>query len=550
MIKDSMVEQYKRIIENIEISVDISDNLKNAKTAINGIIAEGKLKEEEVVEIVKTIIKHLKLEAETKQEFVNFSNTLYRTMDKAYKEQKYQEDILNKGISNKKVDRVFPAIDYRPNLGMIYAVKGYEKNGKAITYIGTGNKKIYEIERAKEFGINTTHEDYIDTNLELSTFADFVKNGKTVKASELFIKIKEFIKKFVIVSEEFYHVLTTYIMMTYVYILFQVIPYLWITGEAGTGKSTVMKLLNKLSFNALFCSNINPANIFRQIDNDGSTIIIDECEKMYGEDKQEIIKLLNQGFNKDGIVVRCVGQNNKVKKFKSFSPKVMGGINNIDNVLYERCIKYETKRVRGTKITKFKETKQNLKDIDEIVDDLYIFGFLYAEKIKNIYDNEEVSFKGNTLREDDLWNPLLCIGKIIDEEQDLKVQENLLIYAKKLSKEKFDRYVENNPKLQLLYYLYEYFYTGKTKVHILKDGRVSINISLLYRYLKGFSQFNWIKSSSALGKKLNQLYGFEKKRELTGNEFNPSEKATYYIFDSKLIKEIMEEEGVTLSDFE
>ena len=138
--------------------------------------------------------------------------------------------------------------------------------------------------------------------------------------------------------------------------------------------------------------------------------------KCIGDEKQEVIKILNQGFNIDGVVPRCVGQNNQIKKFRSFSPKIMGGISNIDDVLFERCIKYTTERIKDVKITKYRETNQIREILNKIVNDLYIFGFIYAPKIKEIYDKAEINFKGHSLREDDLWNPLLCIAKVIDEK--------------------------------------------------------------------------------------------------------------------------------------
>lgn len=545
MIQNNNLETYKIEISKLAISNDIVDNLTNAKTCVSTIINKNKLKENEIVEIVKELKEHFKLEGTAKQELVEFSSNLFKVVEKARYEQAYQEDILKTGISNQKIDKIFPAIDYRENLGMIYAIKGYNQEGEQITYIGTGNKKIYEIARAKEFGIITTHEENIDTNLDLYTFANFVKNSTTIKASELFNRIKKFLQQFIIVSEEFYYVLVSYVMMTYVYILFQVIPYLWINGEKGTGKSTIMKLLNKLCFNSLFCSNINPANIFRQIDNNGSTIILDEFERMYGEEKQDIIKLLNQGFNKDGIVPRCVGQNNQMKKFRSFSPKIMGGISNIDDVLYERCIKYTTEKVKNVKVTKFKDNEQDKKEIKEITENLYLFGFNYAKQIKNIYEKEENFFKGNTLREEDLWIPILCIARIIDREQPLNVENKILAYAKKLSKEKFERYVENEPKVQLLYALDEYISRIDTEKKTLIGGKKGFKLEYIYRYLKNKNEFRWITSESSLGKKLTQWYGFDKKREKTAEGKN-----TYYIFDEQLIEEKMKEYGVTMSDFE
>lgn len=548
--KKAIFDSYKKEVEKLEISEDISDNLKNSKTVITTIISEDKLTEEEVVEMVKIIKEHFGLDEESKQDFVSFALNLFKTQSKTKIEENYQNSILKNAINSKGIDKIFPAIDYRENLGMIYGVKGYDNNGETITYVGTSKKKIYEIEKAKEFGIITTHTENIDTRFSLYEFSEYIKGNKSVNASDLFQTIKKFIKRYVIVAEEFYDVLVTYIFMTYVYVLFQVIPYLWVNGESGTGKSTIMKLMNKFCFNSMFCTNINPANIFRQIDNDGSTIIIDEFEKMYGEDKQEIIKLLNQGFNKDGVVPRCIGSNYKVKKFRSFSPKVMGGINNIDGVLFERCIKYTTQRVRNANIIKFRDNEQEKKEIKKIVGDLYIFGLCYAEKIKTVYDSGNISYKGNTPREDDLWNPLLCIAKVIDEEKNLNIQEHILTYAKQLSQEKFQRYVDSNSRLQLLNHLYICLDEEIVKPQKLKDGRYGVSLGSLYNYFRKIREFSWISSPSVLGKKLTQWFGFEKKRELYGEEYGMKRKATYYIIDISSIKKLLEDEGVTLSDFE
>ena len=535
----------KEIVELATSTTDVAKKLQVAEKYIHNVIENEGLSEKEIVEVLKEIVEVLKIDGKEKDKLVIFAKSLVDSKKKIKKEEEYQDRILKQAMSSKRIDKVFPAIDFKENFGMIYGIKGYDENGNEETYIGTSKRKLYEISEVKEYGIITSHQENIDTKFDVTTFAEFV-DGKTVQTNNLFRKIYDFLKRYIVVSEEFYYVLVSYIMMTYIYVLFQVIPYLWINGEKGTGKSTIMKLLNKLCFNPLFCSNINPANIFRQIDNDGSTIILDEFEKMYGEEKQEIVKLLNQGFNKDGVVPRCVGQNNQIKKFRSFSPKIMGGITNIDDVLFERCIKYTTERIKDIKITKYRENKETETEIDNIVQDLYIFGLIYAEKIKMIYDNREVEFEGNTLREDDLWNPLLCIAKVIDQEnQTTVVTDNILSYAKKLSKEKFERYIENEPRLQLLYALYEFLGQEKLKPSITSDGELAYSVEKIYEYLRKNDKFKWIKSSSALGKKITQWYNFDKKRS-----FNGERKVTMYIFNENKIIKKLNEEDIDISDFE
>lgn len=554
MENNDILEHYKEDILSLEISNDTSNNLNKAKIFIQSVInKEENLSKEAVAELMKLAVEHFNFTENEKLELIEFCKNSYEVTNFERKEKNYQEDILKRADNEVTIDRIFPAIDYRPNYGMIYGIKSFDKEGKEQTYIGFSNRKVYEITSAKDFGIILTHQEAIDSKLSLSNFANYVE-GKIVKANDIFNRIKDLFEKFVVVQKEFLNVIACYIMMTYIYVLFQVIPYLWLNGEKGTGKSTIMKIMSKLCFNAMFCSNVNPANIFRQIDNDGSTIILDEFEKMYGEDKQEIIKILNQGFNIDGVVPRCVGQNNKIKKFRSFSPKIMGGISNIDDVLFERVIKYTTVKVKNAKITKYREDKNMKRTIDNLVDDLYIWGYIYADRIKDIYDNAQVSFEGYSLREDDLWNPLLCIAKVIDEEnQNTEVTDNLLKYAKKLSNEKFKRNIENEPKLQLLYGLYQYLDSGMLNHLVdLNDGRQGIELGELYEYLSEKDEFKWIKGTSSLGRYLSQFYGFDKKREVGKENGQPllNIKKTYYIFNIESILQIMKDNNIKVEDFE
>ena len=276
-------------------------------------------------------------------------------------------------------------------------------------------------------------------------------------------------------------------------------------------------------------------------------------KKCIGEEKQEIIKILNQGFNADGVVPRCVGQNNQIKKFRSFSPKVMGGISNIDDVLFERCIKYTTKKVTNAKITKYRETEKVKQCISKLVDNLYIFGFIYAPRIKELYDKAETVFEGHSLREDDLWNPLLCIAKVIDQENNnTEVTDSLLKYAKKLSDEKFKRNMENEPKLQLLNYLYEYLDQTINKMITLKDGREAVELTDLFDFISKIDELKWLKGKASLGKYLTNWYNFEKKREIGKKDGKDmlNLKETYYIFNKDDILRIMKDNNIELKDFE
>ena len=141
-----------------------------------------------------------------------------------------------------------------------------------------------------------------------------------------------------------------------------------------------------------------------------------------------------------------------------------------------------------------------------------------------------------------MWSPLLSIAKVIDEENNnTDITDNLLKYAKKLSDEKFERNMENEPKLQLLKYLYEYLDQTINKLVTLKDGREGVESTDLYKFISKIDELKWIKSKYSLGKYLSNFYRFDKKREVGKNKGEDilNLKETYYIFNKEDILKIM-----------
>ena len=219
----------KEIVELATSTTDVATKLQVAEKYIHNVIENEELSEKEIVEVLKEIVDVLKIDGKEKDKLVIFAKSLVDSNKKIKKEEEYQDRILKQAMSSKRVDKVFPAIDFKENLGMIYGIKGYDENGNEETYIGTSKRKLYEISKVKEYGVITSHQENIDTKFDVTTFAEFV-DGKTVQANNLFRKIYDFLKRYIVVSEEFYYVLVSYIMMTYIYVLFQVIPYLWINA--------------------------------------------------------------------------------------------------------------------------------------------------------------------------------------------------------------------------------------------------------------------------------------------------------------------------------
>lgn len=138
--------------------------------------------------------------------------------------------------------------------------------------------------------------------------------------------------------EESYTLVSIYIIMTYMYPVFDSCPYLYINGPKGSGKSTLAECVSKLSFNGLHLNHGSTMNAsLREIDANRGVVSLDDAEHLTSGDK-DIISILNSGYKTNGTHLKCDGNDNKAKTFYVGGPKIINNINGIDEVTRDRCI--------------------------------------------------------------------------------------------------------------------------------------------------------------------------------------------------------------------
>ena len=82
--------------------------------------------------------------------------------------------------------------------------------------------------------------------------------------SRLVRQIESYIKRFYYTNDDnVYKVLALYIYMTYFYELFGQIPYLFLNGEKGSGKSILDTTIYLLASNAKMAIDISESSLFR-----------------------------------------------------------------------------------------------------------------------------------------------------------------------------------------------------------------------------------------------------------------------------------------------
>lgn len=255
----------------------------------------------------------------------------------------------------------------------------------------------------------------------------------------------------------YYDLMALWTIGTYLHPMFTTYPYVFLNAVKQSGKTKLLTLISCLAFNAKAALSLTPASLFRLIQSNRCTLLIDENEKLNGgKDENDFRSLLLAGYKKgmkvprvserkiDGVTTRSV------EEFDLYSPKMLANITGIEDVLEDRCITLIIKRTRnlekGNREIEITDPKWQ-----EIRDRLYLFTMQFVNEctvnnvspstkspndthifnnpIKNIYIKKQGDLtyngaNGNMVTSDfeisnrdlELWKPILTLSGLISED--------------------------------------------------------------------------------------------------------------------------------------
>ena len=133
-------------------------------------------------------------------------------------------------------------------------------------------------------------------------------------------------------------------MLTYIFTVFDAVPYIYIGGPLGSGKSRLFEVLGRLVFRPLGSSNMTGAALFRTLHTQGGVLLLDEAERLRNTQDPataEILSMLLAGYKRGGTATRLepVGDNGfKTVSFDVFGPKALACIAGLPPALASRAI--------------------------------------------------------------------------------------------------------------------------------------------------------------------------------------------------------------------
>jgi len=151
--------------------------------------------------------------------------------------------------------------------------------------------------------------------------------GSYGSEKELLSDIQGFIHRYVDVSPTFEKVATYYVLLSWLYDAFNDLPYLRLRGDFGTGKTRTLLTIGALCYKPFFASGASTVSpIFHTLDAFRGTLIFDEADFRFSDERAEIVKILNNGNVRGMPVLRTMMNRQREfnpQAFQVFGPKIV-----------------------------------------------------------------------------------------------------------------------------------------------------------------------------------------------------------------------------------
>ena len=145
--------------------------------------------------------------------------------------------------------------------------------------------------------------------------------------SELIEAIEKYLYRYVDLSEQFQRIASYYVLLTWVYDAFNELPYLRLRGDFGSGKTRALMVIGSLCYKAFFASGASTVSpIFHTLDTFRGTMILDEADFRFSDEKSELVKIFNNGNVRGFPVLRTavtVKREFDPRAFNVFGPKIV-----------------------------------------------------------------------------------------------------------------------------------------------------------------------------------------------------------------------------------
>lgn len=176
---------------------------------------------------------------------------------------------------------------------------------------------------------------------------------------ECYYTIIDILKKYCDLREDYYPIVSLWIIGTYIHPQFSTFPYLFFNAMKGSGKTRLLNLIATIAHQGQLLGSLKESVLFRTARE--TTFCIDEFEHISSKDNSALRELLNSGY-KRGMKIRRMTKRKEegkedyvVEEFELYTPIAMANIYGMEEVLSDRCIVLTLEKSHNEIITRIVE---------------------------------------------------------------------------------------------------------------------------------------------------------------------------------------------------
>jgi hypothetical protein len=239
-----------------------------------------------------------------------------------------------------------------------------------------------------------------------------------VDGSSLSGAITDYIRQYVVLSHSQLTACVLWVLHTHSFGATDTTPYLMVvSAQPQSGKTLLLEVLELLVPRPMLTSGVSQPALFRAIQAERPTILLDEADAVFGsssEQTEPLRGLLNSGNRRNGSVSRCVKSNGEWEtgKFSTFAAKCVGGIDKgrFPDTLISRSVVVRTKRKKpAERVEKFRyrDASNQAAQIRELAEQ---WGRQVMDALITARPESPSALSD---RAADAWEPLLAIADLL-----------------------------------------------------------------------------------------------------------------------------------------
>jgi hypothetical protein len=208
------------------------------------------------------------------------------------------------------------------------------------------------------------------------------------------------------------------VLYSWIYDAFQEAPYLRFKGDFGTGKTRALQIIGSICYKPIFASGASTVSpIFHALDLFRGTLIFDEADFRFSDEKAEITKILNSGTTRGFPVLRSRVTDKKdfePRAYEVFGPKIVAMREAFDDYALESRFFTESMRGENRKGVPLNLPQSQKREASELRNKLLMFRLKEWQSVQEQAQSKAHCFPALSARSNQLLSPLLAV---VDDPQ-------------------------------------------------------------------------------------------------------------------------------------